>query len=324
MGPIEVAVRPLEVAIDSPFWTAEELRDFSTHTGRGRVLHVRTGAASDTPAEQCLRGAGYMIGRLPITRAPAHLPLAAATYGPDVIYVTLDQPLPLCLRAIELLANDPKTKDVPLVALVGEYAPSSVIDEAYSRTGCDFFRLGATEVELLARTHLLVRLGHSHYASTDPVLDRPQAPAANQPVGGHIDARDPVTQVYTPAYLKDRLPTEAARAHRYDRPLSIIVVYAPVAAERDAVAGRIARQLTGSSRDVDIVARYNRDTFVMLLPETGEEGTDVLRDRLEQGLAKDGIAASLGTASLGAGDPETAAYSGSALVNAALARAYSG
>lgn len=265
-----------------------------------------------------------MIGRLPITRALSHLPLAAATYGPDVIFATLDRPLPLCLRAIELLANDPKTKDVPLVALVGEYAPTGVIDEAYARTGCDFFRLGTTEVELLARTHLLVRLGHSHYASTSQAMERPQAPAANHPVGAQIDAKDPVTQVYTPAYLKDRLPTEAARAHRYDRPLSIIVVYAPVAAERDAVASRIARQLTGSSRDVDIVARYNRDTFVMLLPETDEEGTEVLRGRLERGLAKDGISASLGTASLGGGDPETAAYSGSALVNAALARAYSG
>lgn len=288
------------------------------------MLHVRTGASDDTPAEQCLREAGYMIGRLPITRAPSHLPLAAATFGPDLIYVTLDQPLPLCLGALELLGTDPKTKDVPIVALIGEYAPSGVIDEAYSRTGCDFFRLGATEVELLARTHLLVRLGHSHYANHDIVDDRPRAKAANQPVGGQVDAKDPVTQVYTPAYLRDRLPTEAARAHRYGRPLSVIAVHAPAAAERDAIACRVARQLAGTLRDVDIVARYNRDTFVMVLPETGEEGTEVLRGRILKGLSGDGISATLGASSLGAGDPETAAYSGSALINAALARAYSG
>jgi len=324
VAPFESAVRPLELAVDSPFWTAEELQDFSTHTGRGRVLHVRTGAAEGTPAEQCLRDAGYMVGRLPITRAPSHLPLAAATFGPDIIYVTLDQPLPLCLGALELLATDPKTKDVPLVALVGEYAPTNVIDEAYNRTGCDFFRLGATEVELLARTHLLVRLGHSHYATHDPTSAPPQAPAANHPVGGQIDSKDPVTQVYTPAYLRERLPTEAARAHRYGRPLSIIVVHAPAAAERDAIASRVARTLAGSIRDVDIVARYNRDTFVMVLPETNEEGAEVLRGRIAKSLGSDSIKAGLGAASLGAGDPETAAYSGSALVNAALARAYSG
>ena len=320
---MQSAVRPLEFAVESPFWTAEELQDFSTQTGRGRVLHVRTGAAEDTPAEQCLREAGYMIGRLPITRAPSHLPLAAATFGPELIYVTLDQPLPLCLGALELLATDSKTKDVPLVALVGEYAPSSVIDEAYARTGCDFFRLGATEVELLARTHLLVRLGHAHYASHD-VGHWPQAPAANHPVGGQIDSKDPVTQVYTPAYLRERLPTEAARAHRYGRPLSVMVVHAPAAAERDAIASRVARRLAGSIRDVDIVARYNRDTFVMVLPETSDEGAEVLRKRIAKGLANDGIQAGVGTASLGAGDPDSAAYSGSALVNAALARAYSG
>ena len=324
MGPIESAVRPLELAVDSPFWTAEELQDFSTHTGRGRVLHVRTGAAEDTPAEDCLREAGYMIGRLPITRAPSALPLAAATFGPDLIYVTLDQPLPLCLGALELLATDPKTKEVPLVALVGEYAPSGIIDEAYARTGCDFFRLGATEVELLARTHLLVRLGQSHYATTEATAAWPQAPAANHPVGGQIDSKDPVTQVYTPAYLRERLPTEAARAHRYGRPLSVMAVHAPAAGERDAIASRVARRLAGSIRDVDLVARYNRDTFVMLLPETNDEGAEVLRSRIEKGLESEGIAAKVGAASLGSGEPETAAYSGSALVNAALARAYSG
>ncbi len=324
MGPTESTVRSLELAVDSPFWTAEELQDFSTQTGRGRVLHVRTGGADDTPAERCLRDAGYMIGRLPITRAPSQLPVAAATFGPDIIYVTLDQPLPLCLGALELLATDAKTKEVPIIALVGEYAPASIIDDAYSRTGCDFFRLGATEVELLARTHLIVRLGQSHYAHGEPSMPRPTAPAANHPIGGQVDAKDPVTQVYTPAYLRDRLPTEAARAHRYGRPLSIIVVHAPEAANRDAIASRVARQLTGMSRDVDIVARYNRDTFVMVLPETAEEGTEVLRGRLRKGLRGDGITAHLGAASLGSGDPESAAYSGSALVNAALARAYSG
>ncbi|MEM6290156.1 MAG: diguanylate cyclase [Myxococcota bacterium] len=320
MAPLDNAVRSLEVAAESPFWTADELRTFSSHPGRGRVLHVRAGASEAVPAERCLEEAGYLIGRLPITRAPAHLPTAAATFGPDVIYVTLDQPLSLCLGALEVLANDPKTKSTPIVALVGEYAPSGIIDEAYRRTGCDFFRLGTTEVELLARTHILVRLG-THADEPGRARDRPRAKDANQPVGGRLDAKDPVTQVYTPTYLRDRLPTEVARAHRYSRPLSVLAVHAPAAGQRDAIASRVARQLAGTCRDVDIVARYNRDTFVMLLPETPEDGAETLRARLAKGLGNDGIKAGLGASTLGAG--EGAAYTGGALVNAALARAYS-
>ena len=44
-----------------------------------------------------------------------------------------------------------------LVALLPADADTQVVDQAYSRSGCDFFRLGATDIELLARTRLLVR-----------------------------------------------------------------------------------------------------------------------------------------------------------------------
>ncbi len=323
MGLLDSAVRSLDTAKEDRFWSADELAAFASTPGKGRILHVRPGNGEATPAESCLKEAGYLIGRLPITRAPSSLPLAAATFGPDLIYVTIDRPVPLCLGALETLALDPKTEAIPIVALIGEYAPPKVIDEAYSRAGCDFFRLGATQVELLARTHILVRLGASH--GEDPLRsfdDRPMPKAANVPVGARLDYKDPVTQVYTPTYLRQRLPTETARAHRYSRPLSAIAVHCPAAADRDAIASRVARQLTGSCRDVDLVARYNRDTFVLLLPETGDEGGITLRDRLRRGLANDGIEAGVGLATLGAGDPAEAVHSGGALINAALTRAY--
>lgn len=267
---------------ENPYWTQEELASFTTHPGRGRVLHVRPGEHRDTAIDASLRDAGYCLGRLPLTRDPSHLPLAAATFSPDLVYVTLGQPTSLCLTALETLASDEKTKMLPLVALVSEYEPSSVIEEAYSRAGCDFFRLGATEIELLARTHLLVRLANRE--ATQPVHQRPIPEAANAPVGARLDLRDIRTGTYTATYLRHRLPIEVSRALRYQRDLSVVVLRCSEAGLSHEVARQVAQALIESCRGVDLVAHHEPDLFAVVLPETDTEGSEILRDRIEAGL----------------------------------------
>lgn len=303
---------------DNPYWTPEELASFATHPGSGRILNVRPGESRDTAVESCLREAGYCLGRLPITRDPSHLPLAAATFGPDIIYLTLEKPLHLCLSALETLAADEKTKAIPLVALVSEYAPSSVIEEAYTRAGCDFFRLGATEIELLARTHLLVRLANRE--PSQPVHQRPIPEAANAPVGARLDLRDPRTGLYTHTYLRHRLPTETARALRYQRDLSVAVVRCRAAADSNDVTRHIAKALRDSCRGVDLVARQELDLFVVVLPETDAEGSLTVRERIEDGLASLSVEYAIGMAHLGPSSSDSA-FTAEALLQLASQRA---
>lgn len=288
------------------------LASFAAHPGSGRILNVRTGDPHDTTWEASLRGAGYCLGRLPLGRDPSNTPSAAATFAPDVVYVVLTEPVEPGLRTLEVLAQDPKTRTIPLVALIPPNAEAGLIEQAYLRSGCDFFRLGsATEVELLARTHLLVRLAKRN--ATAPLHQKPVLEAANSPTGSRLDLRDPTTGSYTGTYLRHRLRIETARALRYQRPLSLAVVRCPAAAGSDDHARAVAHGLLESCRSVDLVARIEQDLFVVVLPETDAEGAGFVRQRIEGSLRPLSLPFAIGMASLGA-DPGNPAFDADTLL----------
>lgn len=286
--------------------------------GAGRVLSIGI-ARAHSPVDECLRQAGYRVGRLPVTRESSHLPLAAASFQPDVVYVSIADPLIPCLDALETLAGDPRTAELPLVALVPQDVESSVITEAYARSGCDFLRLGSSPVELLARTHLLVRLATRASDGVAPMpLQRLDEPANDAP-GTRLDLRDPSTGVYSPTYFRHRLQQEVARSYRYQRPLTLLAVHCPAAA-RDEVAAKVASMLASACRNVDLVARIEPDLFAVLLPETTLEGADVVVTRTHADAAAAGSPCRIGCAALGV-PGEDGAYSAGSLLRLACSRA---
>ncbi len=292
----------------------------SSLRGSGRVLRVRVGHANDA-VDRCLRQAGYRVGRLAVTRESSHLPQAAASFLPDVVYVSLDDPMGACIDALETLSADPRTCDLPIVALLPRTIPDAVIEEAYARSGCDFLRLGGSHVELLARTHLLVRLsttalGLGHEPMGPPVLDE----AANDDAAGtRLDLRDPATGVYSVMYFRHRLQQEVARAHRYQRPLSLLAVRCP-AAKDDAAAARLAAVLGDACRNVDLVARLEPDLFAVLLPETELDRCGPVIERIGIEAGDAGMPAVVGSSGLGA-PGDDGAYSAGSLLRLACSRA---
>ncbi len=327
MGPIVDHAEELPTAArvdrgdESAHWTADELSAMTSLGGGGRVLCVRP-TGTTRAVEACLQQSGYRIGRLSVTRESTHLPLAAASFQPDLIYVGLTEPVGECIAALEALATDPRTREFPLVALIPVDADASVIEDAYTRSGCDFLRLGATPIELIARTHLLVRLSRRAAGLGEPETALgSEETAANGSAGTRLDLRDKATGVYSATYLRHRLQQEIARAHRYQRPLTVLGVYSRDA-QRDDRAAQIATVLGMACRNVDLVARLESDSFVVLLPETTGEDAQVVVARIERDLVAKGLSAKLGAASLG-GSEDDGAYSASSLVRLACARANS-
>ncbi len=304
---------------ESAHWSAQELESMSSLRGSGRVLSVRVGQTSDA-VDRCLRQAGYRVGRLAVTRESSHLPQAAASFLPDVIYVALDEPTAACIDALAVLACDPRTCDLPIVALLPRAISDDVIEDAYARSGCDFLRLGGSHVELLARTHLLVRLS-SHAVGLGPrPLGPPERPqAANEAAGTRLDLRDPATGVYSATYFRHRLQQEVARAHRYQRPLTLMAVQCP-AAHRDEAAARLAHVLGEACRNLDLIARLEPDLFAVLLPETLAERSGPLVDRIIAEASLAGMPCRIGTAGLGS-PGDDGAYSAASLMRLACARA---
>lgn len=94
---------------------------------------------------------------------------------------------------------------------------------------------------------------------------------------------DALTQTYNRRYLDAKLEEEIRRAERYDRPLSIIMIdlnefkqindrHSHRHRQGDVILREIAAVIRSTSREVDIVARYGGDEFLVVMPETPKEG----------------------------------------------------
>lgn len=102
---------------------------------------------------------------------------------------------------------------------------------------------------------------------------------------------DNKTRLYNYRYFLQRLSNEVARARRYGRPVSLVVLdinnfkafndtHGHIAADR--ALAEVARTIRNSIRVVDIPSRFGGDEFVILLPETDIRGAKVVAERLKK------------------------------------------
>lgn len=106
---------------------------------------------------------------------------------------------------------------------------------------------------------------------------------------------DPLTQTHNRRALMDRLSAEVERARRYALHLSMLMVdldhfkavndsYGHVIGD-DVLRG-VSRVLQREARAVDVVARFGGEEFVIVLPETAEEGAVALAERIRARVAE--------------------------------------
>ena len=100
---------------------------------------------------------------------------------------------------------------------------------------------------------------------------------------------DPMTGLPSRGHFMVNLRQEVARARRYDRPLSLVVVDIDEFTEFNAKYGQTAgdhalqdaaKILRRVVRDSDFLARSGGDEFVVILPETDASGGRVFAERL--------------------------------------------
>lgn len=101
---------------------------------------------------------------------------------------------------------------------------------------------------------------------------------------------DGLTGLYTQKYFKEHLEREIDRAHRYKRPLSLIMcdvdhfkefndTYGHLAG--DTALKTVAHIIEDNVRTSDIVARYGGEEFAILLIEAGPEEAESIAKRLK-------------------------------------------
>ena len=106
-----------------------------------------------------------------------------------------------------------------------------------------------------------------------------------------LASTDGLTEVYNHRTFQERLSQEIARADRYSRPLSLLMidvdhfkVYNDTCGhpQGDIVLQDLARLLREMSRTSDTVARYGGEEFAIILPETDSVGAQKIAQRLRE------------------------------------------
>ena len=106
---------------------------------------------------------------------------------------------------------------------------------------------------------------------------------------------DPMTGLDNFRQFEETLAEELARAQRYDRPLSVILLDIdhfkafndtlghPAG---DALLGQLGVVLRNSLRNVDHPARYGGEEFVIVCPETGSDEARLIAERIRRAVAE--------------------------------------
>ena len=109
----------------------------------------------------------------------------------------------------------------------------------------------------------------------------------------HAADIDQVTGAHNHRYLQDRLRQEVARAARNKSTLSVLMLdldeFKPINdkyghADGDRVLREVARTIRNVVRANDIVARYGGDEFVVVMPDTTEDGAQEVARRVIVGI----------------------------------------
>ena len=102
---------------------------------------------------------------------------------------------------------------------------------------------------------------------------------------------DRVTNCYNRHYMEKRISEELKRMQRFRRPIGLILVHLDNLKTINVHYGYsfgnevlkdVAEAVRQELREFDLLARYNEDSFLILLPETPEQGAKAVSSRVRE------------------------------------------
>jgi diguanylate cyclase (GGDEF)-like protein len=150
------------------------------------------------------------------------------------------------------------------------------------------------ERELIARVEAMLRIKklHDHVVKARAKLEQ-------------LSVHDDLTGLYNYRYLHTRLSEEFKRAERYHDPLACIVIDIDRLeavndfggrSAGDSVVRAIAEVIKKSVREVDVVARFGGDEFLVVLSSTHFAGSVTVAERIWREVTERAFFAELGRA----------------------------
>ncbi|QTA87393.1 diguanylate cyclase [Desulfonema magnum] len=195
----------------------------------------------------------------------------------DLILLDIVMPEMDGYKVCEILKQNTKTKDVPVIFLTAKTDTESIV-KGFETGGVDYIGKPFNPPELLARvkTHLQLRHAYEEIKL--------------------LSITDSLTGCYNRSSISERLPREIQRARRYNRSLSLILcdidyfkkvndTYGHQAG--DQTLKKFVQYIQGMIRQkIDWVARYGGEEFLIVLPETDIRGAHCLAERIRIYISK--------------------------------------
>jgi two-component system, cell cycle response regulator len=239
---------------------------------------------------QILKNHGFVVdavadGQLALERV--------AKGGVDLVLLDVLMPRLSGLEACRLLKGMTSDTFLPVVLVTVKTDSASRVEGL--RIGADDYVCKPfEESELIARVEAMLRIKklHDHVAQAKAKLEQ-------------LSVHDELTGLYNYRYLHTRLSEEFKRAERYHDPLAASVIDIDRLqafnedggrAAGDRVIKTVADAIRRSVREVDVVARFGGDEFLVVLPSTHFAGSVTVAERIWQDVAQSPALARSGAA----------------------------
>lgn len=99
---------------------------------------------------------------------------------------------------------------------------------------------------------------------------------------------DPETSLFTYEFLTYKLDEEFKRSRRFGHPLACVLLSFDGEAHED-VLRRLASVFLQACRDTDILGRFDRSSFLFLLPNTPPSGAAIMAERVQSAVRELGL-----------------------------------
>jgi diguanylate cyclase (GGDEF)-like protein len=232
-----------------------------------------------------LRAQGYEVEQLGDGQAAVE---RVAKGGVELVLLDILMPRLSGLEACRLIKSMTSDSFLPVVLLTVKTDSASRV-EGLKIGADDYVCKPFDERELLARVEAMLRIKklHDHVAEARTRLEQ-------------LSMHDELTGLYNYRYLQPRMNEEFKRAERYHDPLACLVIDIDRLAAHNEAKGRaygdrviqsVAEGLRRCVREVDVVARFGGDEFLVLLPSTHFAGSVTVAERIWQDVADHPIVA---------------------------------
>ena len=223
-----------------------------------------------------LRKHGFVVEAVPDGQVAVE---RVARGGVDLVLLDILMPRLSGLEACRLLKGMTSDTFLPVVLVTVKTDSASRV-EGLKIGADDYVCKPFDEEELLARVEAMLRIKRLH----DHVVD---ARARLEQLSLHDD----LTGLFNYRYLHSRLSEEFKRAERYHDPLACLVIDIDRLQAHNELGGReagdcvlkfVAEIIQRSVREVDVVARFGGDEFLVVLPSTHFAGSVTVAERILQ------------------------------------------